>query len=116
MQGLITPRHLFFVRNNSVSVDIDESQWRLAIEGDAVAAPMHLSYDRIRNLPSRTVVSYLECAGNHRAMFDLVNGQATKGIQWMTGAIGNADWTGGSLRDVLILAGAKDGATSVLTI
>ena len=116
MQGLITPRHLFFVRNNSVSVDIDASLWRLAIEGDAVANPMQLSYDRIRNLPSRTVVSYLECAGNHRAMFDLVNGQAAKGTQWMTGAIGNAEWTGVSLRDALILAGITDDAASVLLI
>ena len=116
MQGLITPRHLFFVRNNSVSVDIDESQWRLAIEGDAVTNPMQLSYDRIRNLPSRTVVSYLECAGNHRAMFDLVNGQAAKGTQWMTGAIGNAEWTGVSLRDALTLAGITDDAASVLLI
>ena len=81
MRGLITPRHLFFVRNNSVSVDLDTSNWRLSIDGDAIAQPLDLSYDRIRNLPSRTVVSYLECAGNHRAMFDIVKGQAAKGTQ-----------------------------------
>ena len=116
MQGLITPRHLFFVRNNSVSVDLDASDWRLSVEGDAVESPMELSYERIRNLPSRTLVSYLECAGNHRAMFDIVQGRAADGTQWMTGAIGNGEWTGIPLRDVLELAGIMESAVSVLLI
>lgn len=116
MHGLITPQHLFFVRNNSVSVDLDTSDWQLSIDGDAIAQPLELSYDRIINLPSRTVVSYLECAGNHRAMFDIVKGQAARGTQWMTGGIGNGEWTGVSLRDVLTLAGITDDAISVLII
>ena len=116
MQGLITPRHLFFVRNNSVSVDLDALDWRLSVEGDAIANPMELSYDRIRNLPSRTLVSYLECAGNHRAMFDLMQGRAAEGTQWMTGAIGNGEWTGTPLRDVLELSGITAAAVSVLLI
>jgi len=116
MQGLITPRHLFFVRNNSVSVNLDPSDWRLSVEGDAITQPLGLSYDQIRNLPSRTLVSYLECAGNHRAMFDIVQGRAAQGTQWMTGAIGNGEWTGVSLRDVLTLAGITDAAVSVLLI
>ena len=33
MQGLITPNRLFFVRNNSVSLDLDASDWRLSVEG-----------------------------------------------------------------------------------
>lgn len=116
MHGLITPRHLFFVRNNSASVDLDASRWRLSIEGDAVSQPLELSYDRLRNLPSRTLISYLECAGNHRAMFDKVQGRAAEGTQWMTGAIGNGEWTGVPLRDILKLAGITDGAVSVLLI
>ena len=116
MQGLITPRHLFFVRNNSVSVGLDVSAWQLSVEGDAITQPLELPYDQIRNLPSRTLVSYLECAGNHRAMFDIIQGRAAQGTQWMTGAIGNGEWTGVSLRDVLTLAGITDAAVSVLLI
>ena len=116
MQGLITPRHLFFVRNNSVSVGLGTSGWRLSVEGDAVTDPLQLSYDQVRNLPSRTLMAYLECAGNHRAMFDIVKGQAAKGTQWGIGAIGNGEWTGVSLRDVLTLAGITDNAVSVLLI
>ncbi len=116
MQGLITPNRFFFVRTNSASLDLDATRWRLAVEGDAVTEQLELSYDDIRNLPSRTLISYLECAGNHRAMFDLVNGQTAQGTQWMTGAVGNGEWTGVSLRDVLTLAGITEDAVSVLLI
>ena len=116
MQGLITPVRYFFVRNNSVSLDVDVESWRLSIEGDAVSNPIQLTYDDIRQMPSRRLVSYLECAGNHRAMFDLVNGQKAKGTQWKTGGVGCAEWTGVSLRDVLQLAGISDDAANVLLI
>ena len=116
MQGLITPNRLFFVRNNSASLGLDLSDWRLVVEGDAVAEPLELTYGDIRSLPSRTLTSYLECAGNHRAMFDLVKGQKASGTQWMTGAISNGEWAGAGLRDVLTLAGIHASAVSVLLV
>ncbi len=116
MQGVITPNRLFFVRNNSASIDVDEDSWRLAVEGDAVARPLELSLQDIRSMASRTLVSYLECAGNHRAMFNLVNGQEAKGTQWERGAIGNGEWTGVPLRDVLRQAGISGDAVSVLMV
>ena len=116
MRGTITPNSLFFVRNNSTGVNVDAARWRLSVEGDAVAKPLELSYDRLRNLPSRTIVSYLECAGNHRSMFDLVNGRAARGTQWGTGAVSNGEWTGVSLRNVLKLSGITGDAVSMLMI
>ena len=116
MDGLMTPNQFFFVRNNSVSLDLDPSVWRLSVEGDAVADPVELTYDEIERLPGRTLVSYLECAGNHRAMFDLLQGRKTSGTQWMTGAVGNGEWTGTALRDVLTLAGVHASAASVLLV
>ena len=116
MDGLITPNRYFFVRNNSASLDLDASDWRLSVEGDAVAEPVELTYDEIERLPGRTLVSYLECAGNHRAMFDLLQGRETSGTQWMTGAVGNGEWTGTALRDVLTLAGVHANAASVLLV
>ncbi len=116
MQGIITPNRLFFVRNNSVSLDVDAPDWRLSVDGDAIDTPLSLSYEDIRSMPSRTVVSYLECAGNHRVMFDLVKGQPAAGTQWGTGAVGNGEWTGVPLRDVLTLAGIREGAVSVLLV
>ncbi len=116
MQGTITPNRLFFVRNNSVSLDLDPTDWRLTVEGDAVSEPLELTYGQIRSLPSRTLTSYLECAGNHRAMFGVMNGQEASGTQWMTGAVSNGEWVGAQLRDVLTLAGIQPNAVSVLLV
>ena len=115
-EGLVTPVSHFFVRNNSASVEIDLESWRLTVEGDAVADLLSLSFDDIQRLPARTLVSYLECAGNHRAMFDRVQGRAAEGTQWGTGGIGNGEWTGVALADVLELAGIRPGAVSVLLV
>ena len=115
-RGLITSSKHFFVRNNSSSLDLDPSTWRLSVEGDAVANPLELTYDDILRLPHRVLMCYLECAGNHRAMFDLVQGRAASGTQWMTGGVGNGEWVGASLRDVLTLAGIQDNAVSVLLV
>ena len=116
MRGVITPNRFFFVRNNSASIDVDVSAWRLLIEGDAVGSPLELSYADLLNMRGTTLVSYLECAGNHRAMFGLVNGRQAEGTQWERGAVGNAEWMGVRLRDVLELAGISEDAESVLLV
>ena len=114
--GSITSNEQFFVRNNSRSVSLDIEGWSLVIEGDAVDEATELRFEEIMRLPQRTMTSYLECAGNHRVMFDLLQGRAASGTQWGRGAIGNAEWTGVSLADVLTLAGVTDDAVSVLLI
>ena len=116
MDALITPSRDFFVRNNSVSLNVDVESWRLSVEGDAVTNPLTLTYDDIRKPPSRALVCYLECAGNHRAMFDLVKGRQARGTQWKTGGVGNGEWVGVPLRDMLASAGISDAAVGVLLI
>ena len=86
------------------------------MEGDAVSEPLELSYDDIRSLPNRTLTAYLECGGNHRAMFDILNGQKASGTQWLTGGVSNGEWVGAELRDVLTLAGIDPAAVSVLLV
>ena len=117
MDGVVTPNRLFFVRNNSPeSPQVDAAAWRLTVEGDAIDRPLELSYDELRRLPARTLVSYLECAGNHRVMFDRLQGRAAQGTQWGRGAVGNGVWLGVALHDVLTLAGIDDDAVSVLLV
>ena len=116
MRGLLTPNHQFFVRNNSVSLDLDADTWRLSVEGDAIERPLELSFADLRNLPARVLMCYLECGGNHRAMFDLVKGQAASGTQWRTGGVSNGEWVGAALRDVLSMAGIRNNAVSVLLV
>ena len=114
--GLITPASHFFVRNNSTSCSVDPESWRLRVEGDGVTHEAITSLESLRAFPSRTITSYLECAGNHRAMFDRVQGRAAEGTQWGTGGVGNGEWTGAALRDVLDFAGIRPDAVSVLLI
>ena len=49
-------------------------------------------------------------------MFDRVQGRPAEGTQWGTGGVGNGEWTGVALRDVLELAGIRDNAVSVLLV
>ena len=116
MQGLITPVPYFFVRNNGSRPSLDSALWRLAVEGDAVANPLELTLDGLKRMPARVLMCYLECAGNQRAMFDLLQGQAASGTQWRTGAVSNGEWVGVPLRDVLSIAGVREEAASVLLV
>ena len=116
MQGFLTPLPYFFVRNASSSVAVDAAGWRLRIEGDAVRRPLELSYEEILQMPARTVYAYLECAGNQRAMFELVKGQPTPGNPWKTGGVGNAEWTGAPVAEVLHRAGLQPDAVDTLFV
>lgn len=53
-----------------------------------------------------TMPAVMQCAGNRRADMQLV--KPTSGDPWAPGAIGNAEWTGVRLRDVLQAAGADE--------
>ena len=69
--------------------------------------------DLRRAFPDRTVTATMQCAGNRRAHLQGV--AKTSGDPWDVGAIGNAEWTGVALADVLAEAGIKDGALFVGT-
>jgi DMSO/TMAO reductase YedYZ molybdopterin-dependent catalytic subunit len=60
-------------------------------------------------MPSTSVTTVVECAGNGRAFFD----PPVAGIQWKKGAVGNAKWTGVRVADVLKKAGARSAATHI---
>ena len=81
---------------------------------------MALSYEALLKLPSYTVISYLECAGNHRDLFDRVMGrpvgESEDGFgmtKWLTGGVGNAVWTGVSLATLLQMADVDPAAVMV---
>ncbi|HEX3817957.1 MAG TPA: sulfite oxidase, partial [Chthoniobacterales bacterium] len=67
-------------------------------------------FDDLRTLPMQTTAATLECAGNGRVF--LV--PKVKGTQWELGAVGNAEWTGVSLGDLLRKAIVHPGAVDVV--
>jgi sulfite oxidase len=65
--------------------------------------------DELRSrFPTRTITAVLQCAGNRRA--DLHAIRPVTGDPWAPGAIGNAEWTGVPLADVLRAAGVDETA------
>lgn len=117
MDNFLTPNELFFIRSNGpLSVEIDPAEWRLRVTG-LVNQELELSLDDLKAMPSRTITAFLECSGNSRGRFATQNPDLgpAEGTQWGNGAIGNAEWTGVSLLDVLNEAGIQEGAVDVVS-
>ena len=70
---------------------------------------IQLTIADLRKLPQYTVPATLECTGDGRGFFR----PRVPGVQWMRGAIGNAEWSGPRLSDVLKLAGGDVNAPYV---
>ncbi len=84
---------------------LDESRHRLHV-GGRVGTPLDISMAELRRrFPERSITAVMQCAGNRRA--DLQSVRPTSGDPWAPGAIGNAEWTGVALADVLRAAGAQ---------
>jgi sulfane dehydrogenase subunit SoxC len=107
LRGYITPASHFFIRNHTATPTLDLAAWRLRVEGNAVDRPLELTFDDLLRLPSRSVICFVECAGNGRTFFKDVMGKVASGTQWHLGGIGVAEWTGVPLGAVLELAGVK---------
>src|SRR4051794_25388742 len=101
----VTPVDAFFVRQHLPRPTVDSAAWRLTING-MVAKVSDITLADLEKLPQHTVPATLECTGNGRAFFT----PKLPGIQWGRGAVGNAEWTGPRLSDVLKLAGVNTGA------
>lgn len=112
--SFLTPNELFFIRSNGpLSIDIEPSDWRLTVTG-LVETEIELSLADLQAMPVQTSTAFLECSGNSRSRF-AADGEQAEGTQWGNGAVGNAEWTGVSLRDVLDEAGVQPGVVDVVS-
>jgi len=97
----LTPTDVFFVRQHLPRPVIEEAGYRIAV-GGRVAREIQLSLDELRRLPQHKIPAVLECTGNGRGFYQ----PRVPGIQWGRGAVGNAEWSGPRLADVLKLVQA----------
>ncbi len=103
-----TPQAGFYVRSHGSIPLLDAGKHRLRVDG-RVDTSLDFSMDELRvRFPARSVTATLQCAGNRRA--DMQRVRPVSGDPWAPGAIGNAQWTGVSLADVLRAAGAEEDA------
>ena len=74
-----------------------------------VSRSMEITLADLKKLPQYTVPATLECTGNGRGFYT----PKVPGIQWKRGAVGNAEWQGPRLSDVLKLYGMNDAAAHI---
>lgn len=106
-----TPNNRFFVRyHNAVIPEVKAGEWRLRIGGDAVVTPLELTLEQLRrDFKPVEIAALCLCSGNRRGLFQ----PQVPGIQWSSGAMGNARWRGVRLKDVLAGAGIGKSALEV---
>jgi DMSO/TMAO reductase YedYZ molybdopterin-dependent catalytic subunit len=107
----ITPNGAFFVRwhLDGIPNEVDLSTWRLRVEGN-VNNPLELSFtDLLRKFKPVTFAAVNQCSGNSRSRFQ----PRVPGGQWGNGAMGCARWTGVHFREILNMAGVKNGSVQV---
>jgi len=106
-----TPNNRFFVRyHNAVIPEIKAGEWRLRIGGDAVHTPLEFTLEQLRrDFKQIEIAALCLCSGNRRGLFQ----PHVPGVQWGSGAMGNARWRGIRLKDVLAEAGIDKSALEV---
>jgi sulfite oxidase len=108
----LTPTKHFYVRSHGKkNPTIDVDAYSLKIEG-LVEKPLTLSLAELKGkFKDLEQIATLTCAGNRRNEHSAV--KPVSGVQWELGAIGNANWKGPKLWDVLKAAGVKAEAKHV---
>ena len=107
----ITPNKAFFVRYHHARLpSIRPRDWSLRIAGPAAERSVSLNLAQLRkDFASHELTALCLCAGNRRGLFSA----HVIGVQWGSGAMGNAHWRGVRLHDVLDRAGVHSDAIEV---
>lgn len=121
----ITPVPEFYIRNAfptprpELDHRVDTRYWKLKIHGDAVERELTLDYNDLLKLPSRSMMSVMQCTGNGRTLFweqqDMLT-EPTKvtGNSWGLGGVGMAEWEYVPMSAILDLVGLKKNAKACL--
>ncbi|KAH8881724.1 hypothetical protein GQ53DRAFT_754166 [Thozetella sp. PMI_491] len=112
-----TPNELFYVRNHMwvpVVKEEEAGEHGLTVELPDGELKRYTLKDLQTRFKVHKVTAVLQCSGNRRSDMTRHAGK-TNGLQWGVGAIGNAEWEGVRLADVLVDAGLKVANFSALT-
>jgi DMSO/TMAO reductase YedYZ molybdopterin-dependent catalytic subunit len=96
-----TSHDLFFVRNRYATPTVDSDSWELKVSGDAIENELTLSYDELRELPSRTAPRILECFGNGRTVNREQLGYDVEGGNWGFSAFSQGEWDYVPIQEIL---------------
>jgi DMSO/TMAO reductase YedYZ molybdopterin-dependent catalytic subunit len=108
LDSWLTSSRDFFVRSHFGEPAVGLFPWTVEVAG-LVERPLSLSLEDLKSSGEARVISVLQCAGNGRAYFR----PNVPGVSWERGAVGQAEWIGVRLADVLRRAGIKPGAAHI---
>jgi DMSO/TMAO reductase YedYZ molybdopterin-dependent catalytic subunit len=106
-----TPNAAFYVRWHLEGIPnaVDLKNWKLQVEGN-VDKPVALNLTELmEKFTPVSLAAVNQCSGNSRSRLQ----PRVAGAQWGNGAMGNAVWTGVKLREILDMAGVKNGSLQV---
>ncbi len=110
-QNFITTAQNFYIRSHGPIPRLHEKE-PIRIGGLVEHPSACTAAELTARFAPCTVMAVLQCAGNRRG--DLQATGKTSGDPWSAGAIGNAEWSGVRLADVLAAAGVQPAAKHVL--
>lgn len=117
LQENIVPNDLFYIRNHWKNCpEIDINTYRLKVDGE-VERSLSLSYEDLKKLPQKRLQVTFECCGNSPVPEYYTKSLRISSVMEQIkghGIMGNAEWVGVSLKDVLAQAGVKDTAVEVM--
>jgi DMSO/TMAO reductase YedYZ molybdopterin-dependent catalytic subunit len=96
----ITPNDKFFSIGHYEWPELAPADWRLEVMGQ-VGTPLNLTLGDLKARPRQAVTFTIECSGSN-------------GLPFFTSGIGNAEWAGTPLAELLNLAQIKDTAREVV--
>lgn len=102
-------REIFYVRNHLPVPEVDPAgrDYTLEVVGSSEKQTLNLNLDQLKTVYTpHTITATLQCTGNRRSEMTLT--KPVRGLLWAQGALGNAEWKGARLRDLLIDAGFKE--------
>lgn len=107
----LTPNDCFFVRWHEANIGpVNARDWRLSVSGEAAALNLDLNLQQLRHdFEAVELVAVCQCAGNQRGLAE----PHVPGVEWASGAVGNARWKGVRLRDILARVRLKKEALEV---
>ncbi|GAB0095632.1 Sulfite oxidase [Sergentomyia squamirostris] len=105
VDSFITPNEFFYIRNHLPVPEIDEKTYEIEFEVEGVKKVSKMTLKDLKKLPQHTVTAAVMCGGNRRSEMDAV--KKVKGLFWGPSAVGNAQWTGVKLCEILDKMGVK---------
>ena len=94
-----TSNDAFFVRYHLSNIpEIDAAKWKLAVGGPGAQNPTEFTLDQLKTQFEKIEIAAVnQCSGNRRGF----STPHVPGVEWGSGAMGNAKWAGVRLKDLL---------------